>query len=286
MTAAVDVSQLEVRYQASARPAVSGLSLRVETGEVFGLLGPNGAGKSTTQRVLTRLLQGYRGSARVLGRPLERWDRTYYDAIGVSFELPAFYGKLTARENLQAFASLYGVPTRQPSELLERLDLTEAADRRARTLSKGMAMRLNLARALLHSPQLLFLDEPTSGLDPVHVELVREIIRAEARRGCTVFLTTHDMHTAEAVCDRVAFLCDGRLARLDTPRRLKALFGRRAVTVEHTADGAVQRSSFDLDGLAEDARFFALLRSGTVQTIHTQEASLDQVFAAVTGIRL
>ena len=283
MSATVTVEDLGVRYPHTDRPAVSGLSFSVQRGEVFGLLGPNGAGKSTTQRVLTALLRGWSGRVEALGRPLQQWGPSYYERIGVSFELPAHYGKLTTRENLEAFAAIYGQRTEDPSALLERLDLTEAADRRAQTLSKGMAMRLNLARALLHRPELLFLDEPTSGSDPVHARLVRSEIRGQADRGGTVFLTTHDMHTVDEVCDRVAFLAAGRLACLDTPRRLKSAFGRRTVTVEHRRSGRLERSEFPLDGLWQDEAFLALLRCGAVETMHTREATLDDVFAKVTG---
>jgi len=286
VNAVITVEDLEVRYPSADRPAVSALSFSIQQGEIFGFLGPNGAGKSTTQRVLTLLLRRWSGRVEVLGRPLAQWGPSYYERIGVGFELPAHYGKLTVRENLEAFASLYRGHTEEPRVLLERLGLTEAADRRARTLSKGMAMRLNLARALLHRPELLFLDEPTSGLDPLHAEVVREEIRRQVDGGCTVFLTTHDMHTAEQLCDRVAFMTAGRLACLDTPRRLQAAFGRRAVTVEHRGSGRLERTEFPLDGLADDPAFLALLRSGAVDTMHTREASLDDVFAKVTGTRL
>jgi fluoroquinolone transport system ATP-binding protein len=284
---AIAVDGLEVRYPGAAGAAVDGMSFEVAPGEVFGFLGPNGAGKSTTQRVLTRLLRGYTGQVAVLGRPLSAWDASYYRRIGVGFELPAFYGKLTAAENLAAFRRLYGGATEDPAALLAQLDLVEAADRQARHLSKGMAMRLNLARALLHRPALLFLDEPTSGLDPVHAAAVRTVVRDRAQAGCTVFLTTHDMAAADQLCDRVAFVVDGRIASVGTPRQLKLDHGRRVVDVEHRGAGGLERSSFALDGLGggspDASRFAALLASGTVETIHTREASLDGVFAAVTG---
>jgi len=280
------VEELRFSYRGSRRAAVKGVSFAITPGEVFGFLGPNGAGKSTTQGVLTRLLNGYGGRVEVLGRPLDGWGPDYYERIGVSFELPASFGKLTARENLEAFASLYSVATENPIELLERLDLADAADMRVRNFSKGMQMRLNLARALLHRPDVLFLDEPTSGLDPVHAAQVRAVIRAQADEGRTVFLTTHDMHTAEELCDRVAFIIDGRIAELDSPRALKLAHGARTVTVEHLLNGEVRREDFALEGLGDNSRFLDLLRSDRVETIHSREASLDDVFTAVTGSSL
>lgn len=283
MTAVITVEDLEVRYPRSERAAVTGMSFAVEQGEIFGFLGPNGAGKSTTQRVLTLLLRNWHGKVSAFGRPLGSWRGDYYERIGVGFELPAHFGKLTARENLAAFASLYRGPTERPDVLLEQVDLAQVGDMRVREFSKGMAMRLNLARALIHRPELLFLDEPTSGLDPVHATAVRELIAGQAAAGRTVFLTTHDMHTADRLCDRVAFVVEGRIARLDSPRTLKMEHGARTVTVEHRGDTGLQRTDLPLDGLADDAVFLALLRAGVVETIHTREASLEDVFASVTG---
>lgn len=227
----ITVEDLLVRYPNADRPAVAGMSFSVARGEVFGFLGPSGAGKSTTQRVLTRLLRRYEGEVRVLGRPLRDRGADYFERVGVGFELPAGFGKLTARENLAAFASLYRGPVEDPGELLARVDLADAADRRVDDLSKGMRMRLNLARALVNRPELLFLDEPTSGQDPVRSALLREVVREAADRGCTVFLTTHDMATADLLCDRVAFVAGGRIVAVDTPRGFKLRHGRPGLVV-------------------------------------------------------
>lgn len=279
------VEQLRVRYRDSPRYAVDGVSFTVATGEVFGLLGPNGAGKSTTARVLTRLLRDYQGRAEVLGRPVHRWGAELYERIGVSFELPAHFARLSARENLRAVAGLYRAPTEPVGELLDQVGLGAAADRPVAGFSKGMQLRLNLARALLHRPEVLFLDEPTSGLDPVHAGVVRALIRAQAAQGRTVLLTTHDMTTAETVCDRVAFVVDGRVVAIDTPRGHRLRHGHPTVVVEHrAADGAgLTRQEFDLATLGADPAFGELLRSGRIETMHTREASFEQVFVAVTG---
>ncbi|MDA8372299.1 MAG: ABC transporter ATP-binding protein [Nocardiopsaceae bacterium] len=282
----IDVNDLRFRYRGSAGDAVDGMNFTVEPGEIFGFLGPSGAGKSTVQKVLTRLLRGYRGDVRVLGRPLHAWGGDYYERIGVGFELPAGFGKLTARENLAAFAGLYRGPAESPEHLLDLVGLAHAADRRLTGFSKGMRMRLNLARALLNRPELLFLDEPTSGQDPVHAAALRAVIHDQARNGRTVFLTTHDMATADGLCDRVAFVVGGRIAAVGTPRALKLRYGRPGVTVEYRADGRLNSREFPMDALADDPEFAELLRRGAVETVHTREASLDEVFAAVTAVRL
>ncbi|HET9142454.1 ABC transporter ATP-binding protein [Actinophytocola sp.] len=284
MTAPVIVvDELRMRYRGATTDAVQGISFAVAAGEIFGFLGPNGAGKSTTQRILTGLLRGHQGRADVLGRPVARWGADYYEHIGVSFELPAHFSRLSARENLAAFAGLYQGPTEEPGTLLESVDLAGAAGRAVGEFSKGMQMRLNLARALVNRPRLLFLDEPTSGMDPVHAGLVRELIGRQPELGRTVFLTTHDMATAEQLCDRVAFLVDGRIAAIDTPRNFRLAHGQPCVVVEYRDADTVQRKEFPLADIGRDPVFARLLRDHQVETIHTREASLDEVFVAVTG---
>ena len=282
----IEVEDLRMRYRGATTCAVDGISFTVGEGEVFGFLGPNGAGKSTTQRILTGLLRGHEGRADVLGRPVARWGRDYYEHIGVGFELPAHFSRLTARENLAAFAGFYRGPVDEPGSLLDLVDLGAAADRPVGEFSKGMRMRLNLARALVNRPRVLFLDEPTSGMDPVHVNLVRDLVRGQAAQERTVFLTTHDMATAEHLCDRVAFMVDGRLAAVDTPRNFRLAHGRPCVVVEYRDENVLRRKEFPLTGIGEDPAFAALLREHRVETIHTREASLDDVFVTVTGGRL
>jgi fluoroquinolone transport system ATP-binding protein len=282
----IEVDELRMRYRGATTYAVDGISFTVEEGEVLGFLGPNGAGKSTTQRILTGLLHGHHGRADVLGRPVAEWGPDYYEHVGVGFELPAHFSRLTARENLAAFAALYRGPVDEPGPLLDLVGLGDAADRAVGEFSKGMRMRLNLARALVNRPRLLFLDEPTSGMDPVHANHVRDLIRRQPEQGRTVFLTTHDMATAEQLCDRVAFMVDGRIAAIDTPRDFRLAHGQPCVVVEYRDEDMLRRREFPLTGIGDDPAFAALLRECQVETIHTREASLDDVFVAVTGGRL
>lgn len=283
---AIVVDELRMRYHGASGYAVDGISFTVAAGEIVGFLGPNGAGKSTTQRILTGLVRSHRGRADVLGTSVSRWGPDYYEHIGVGFELPAHFSRLTARENLAAFAALYAGPVEQPGQLLELVDLADAADRVVGEFSKGMQMRLNLARALVNRPRVLFLDEPTSGMDPVHAKMIRELIRHQPGQGRTVFLTTHDMATAEQLCDRVAFMVDGRIAAIDTPRNFRLAHGHSSVVVEYRTQNGLQRKEFPLSAVGDDPAFAELLRGNQVETIHTREASLDDVFVAVTGGRL
>ncbi len=277
---------LSFTYPGGHAPAVRNASFTIPDGEIFGLLGPSGAGKSTAQKILIKLLEGYQGQVAVMGRDLSAWRSDFYERVGVSFELPNHYLKLTAFENLQFYRALYTRPTRDPMALLDRLDLADDAHKPVAQFSKGMRMRLNLARALLHSPDLLFLDEPTSGLDPTLGRAVRTIIREERNRGATVFLTTHDMVVADDLCDRVGFMVDGAIRVIDAPERLKLSHGTRRVRItwktgDQGADHGTQE--FPLDGLADNAAFQEILRTRTIETIHSQEPTLEDIFIKLTG---
>ncbi len=283
-TSVIDVQALTYTYPKSSQAAVRGMDFTVGRGEIFGFLGPNGAGKSTTQKVLIGLLRGHGGQALVWGRAPQAWGPDYYQRIGVSFELPNHYLKLTGAENLRFFASLYAGTTLDPRDLLGAVGLADAADTRVGKYSKGMQMRLTFARSLLNDPELLFLDEPTSGLDPVNARTVKDMILDLKARGRTVFLTTHDMATADELCDRVAFVVDGRIVAMDQPAELKIARSQRLVRVEYrTPNGGLAAAEFPIDRLADNAEFHSLLRNHPVETIHSTEASLDDVFVDVTG---
>jgi fluoroquinolone transport system ATP-binding protein len=249
----------------------------------LGFLGPSGAGKSTTQKILIGLLKGYQGQVTVFGQDLAGWKSDYYERIGVSFEMPNHFLKLTALENLTYFASLYSRETLRPQTLLDMVGLGEDGKTPVGQYSKGMKNRLNVARALLHNPELLFMDEPTTGLDPVNARLVKDLIQAQKQAGKTVFLTTHNMSVADELCDRVAFIVDGQITLIDAPRDLKLRYGKRTVRVEFQANGHTEQRDFALESLGQNSDFIRLLQSENVQTIHTQEATLEDIFIQVTG---
>lgn len=283
----IDVQRLVYAYPGATAPAVCDVSFEVRRGEIFGLLGPSGAGKSTLQKVLTRQHRRIRsGTVRVLDRPVGEWGQGYYERIGVGFELPNHFPRLTAAENLAFFASLYARPCRPARELLELVGLERDLDTRVSDFSKGMMMRLNFVRAIQHDPELVFLDEPTSGLDPVNAAHVKALVRGLQSQGKTVVLTTHNMTDVDELCERVGFMVAGEMKTLDDKEVLKARYGRREVVVEHGPEGALRRSRFPLAGLASNAEFHAVLEQAEVRTLHSQEATLDRVFAAVTGTAL
>ncbi len=279
----IAVENLTHDYERSGSPSVKDVSFTIDDGTIFGFLGPSGAGKSTTQALMIGLLAIQNGSVTYDGQSLEQQGNAFYNRIGVSFEHPNVFGKLTGLENLRYHAGLYSVPTDDPRQLLESVGLADAANRRASAYSKGMKQRLVFARSLLNRPSILFLDEPTSGLDPSTAERVKEIIRRKRAEGSTIFLTTHNMHTADELCDVVAFINDGEIVAMDSPRELKLAHGERSVAVEHRVNGSVEREVLFPENEADAATLKRLIDGGKVETIHSQEATLEQIFIRLTG---
>jgi len=282
----LEVDRLTFQYARAEVPAIRDVSFRIESGQVFGFLGPSGAGKTTVQKIMTRLLPLQGGDVRYDDRPLRTLDRRFFAEVGVSFEHPNLFPRLTGLENLEAFLGLYPKPHDDPRALLERVGLGDAAGKKAEDYSKGMKQRLVFARALLHRPKYLFLDEPTSGLDPATARVIMGIIAELRQRGATILLTTHDMLVADTLCDTIAFLHDGVIAACDTPRALKLMHGQRSVKVEHRQHGVLTCETLFLED-DDDRRYLAsLLQSGAIETLHSQEATLDAIFVKLTGKEL
>lgn len=239
----IRVENLYHDYTGKGNYAVKDISFEINKGEIFGFLGPSGAGKSTVQNIMTGLLKLQRGKVLYGGKSIQGLRREFYNQIGVSFEHPNLYGKLTGYENLKYYGGLFQTDTLDPMLLLEQVGLKEAANKKAEAYSKGMKQRLVFARALINNPSILFLDEPTSGLDPTTADRIKDII-LEKQQGCTIFLTTHNMLVAETLCNQVAFLNEGRIAALDSPKSLKLQYGEKAVRVEYVSQGALKEGMF------------------------------------------
>jgi ABC-2 type transport system ATP-binding protein len=226
--AAIEVEGLVKTYRSRAGTfeAVRGVDLRVERGEIFGFLGPNGAGKSTTVRMLTTLLSITAGTARVAGLDLAHEPDAVRRRIGVALQEAGLDARQTGRELLVLQGRLFDLSARdaaaRAAELLDLVELTDAADRRIKSYSGGMKRRLDLASALVHQPDVLFLDEPTTGLDPASRVTVWDEVRRINERGATVFLTTQYLEEADQLCDRLAIIDDGLIVREGTPARLKS----------------------------------------------------------------
>ena len=282
----IHVQNLFHSYTNNEQYQVNDLSFDVSAGEIFGFLGPNGAGKSTTQKILTGLLPVQRGSVEVMGRDIRVTGRGIFNHIGVAFEQPNVYKKLTGLENLNFYRGLFDVETIDPMVLLRQFELEAAAQKKVGAYSKGMQQRLVLARSLINRPKLWFLDEPTSGLDPNSAQEVKHLIRQKKDEGTTIFLTTHDMHVAEELCDRVAFINAGQIVALDTPRNLKLRFGQKIMKVEYRLNGSISAQNLDQSRPDDRQRLMELLEKGVVETVHSQEATLEAVFISLTGREL
>jgi ABC-2 type transport system ATP-binding protein len=265
--------------------AVRGISFAARPGEVFGLLGHNGAGKTTTIRMLTGRTPPTSGTAWVGGHDIVRERDAARGLLNLVFEDQNLYERLSGRDNLRLFADLYGAPRERTDELLERVGIAGAAGRKVRTYSTGMKQRLLLARGLVNDPEVLFLDEPTRGLDPMSARNLRGIVRELSAAGTTIVLTTHDMVEADELCHRVAFLSEGRIVALDTPRELRLRLGDEAGAVRRARVLLEDRTEHVvvLDDPDEDARLAGWLRDGRVVAVHSDEPSLADVFVALAG---
>jgi len=279
----IHVQNLYHSYTNDDRYAVKDISFEVGKGEIFGFLGPSGAGKSTTQGVLTGLLPLQKGNVVVAGYDLHKLDNRRFNKIGVSFEQSNVYSKLTAKENLQFYAKLFDVPTREPDELLKMVGLTGKENERAGTFSKGMKHRLTFARSMINNPELWFLDEPTTGLDPAIAASIKDIIKAQNSNGVTAFLTTHNMYIAEELCDRVAFIIDGEIKLIDTPKNLKLQYGKKLVEIEYLNQGEAKKETLKTVDEADRKRIGEIVKTHEVITMHTKEATLEEIFIQVTG---
>jgi ABC-type multidrug transport system ATPase subunit len=275
----------DLRYAYGDRVAVDGVSLAIAPGEVLGLLGPNGAGKSTVIKMLSGQLPPGGGRIEILGMAMPA-DRTAIQArIGVCFEEKNLYPTLSGRENLAFFARLFGLHDADLDGLLDRVGLADRAGDRVSGYSKGMQQRLMVARALVNQPDVLFLDEPTAGLDPVSARAIRGLVREEAERGAAVLLTTHDMHEADELSNRVAFINEGRILASDVPEELKLAHGERSVRLRFRTSDGIEEEVVPLDGDTGAALRELLEREGLL-TVHTEEATLEDVFVAFAGRRL
>ncbi|MBU5262765.1 ABC transporter ATP-binding protein [Bacillus atrophaeus] len=282
----IEVENLEYTYPGKKSPTIKGVNFDVKKGEIFGFLGPSGAGKSTIQKIIIGILKGYQGQVRIMGQNINELDANYYEKIGVSFELPNLYTKFTAMENLSFFRSLYAGKTNNPVQLLESVGLGEHANTKVSNFSKGMKMRLNFCRAFLNNADLIFLDEPTSGLDPTNARLVKEIILEKQQEEKTILITTHNMSVAAEICDRVAFIVDGQVALIDSPRALKLQYGKKQLRLEYLKHNTIKKEEFPLEGIGENKSFLELLKSEQIERMHTQEATLEDIFIKVTGKKL
>jgi ABC-2 type transport system ATP-binding protein len=295
MSNTIVASDLHKRY-GDVR-AVDGVTFTVEDGEFFGILGPNGAGKTTTLEIVEGLRQADGGEISVFGG--SPWPRNpaLLPRIGVQLQSSSFFERLTAREQLRTFGSLYGVPGRKADLMLETVGLTDKADTQVEKLSGGQAQRLSIACALVHEPELVFLDEPTAALDPQARRNLWDVLREINTDGRTIVLTTHYMDEAESLCDRVAIMDEGRILQsgapaalvrdLDAAARVSVASGALSLEDARTLPG-VDDVTDDLVSLTIATRdaspvIKALAERGALDGVQIKGANLEDVFLNLTG---
>ncbi|SFC01205.1 fluoroquinolone transport system ATP-binding protein [Alkalibacterium subtropicum] len=279
----ISVKNLSHSYNKDETYQVKNISFEVKKGEIFGFLGPSGAGKSTVQNILTGLLQLQQGEVKVADYDVKHTSKNMFNKIGMSFEQSNVYSKLTAKENLDFYGKLFDVATVESMELLKRVGLDGKENIKAGEFSKGMKHRLTFARSMINNPELWFLDEPTTGLDPSIAADIKNIIREKNNEGVTIFLTTHNMFIADELCDRVAFIVDGEIKLIDSPENLKLQYGEKLVEVEYMENNEVKKKTFSTV-LPEDKKALEIvIRDHDILTMHTKEATLEEIFIKVTG---
>lgn len=260
--------------------ALKDLSISVQEGEIFGFLGPSGSGKTTTINTATGQLKPTAGNAITLGKTSTEIDESIYEQIGIVTDRSGVYERLTVYDNLKIFADLLGASYKRIDDLLERVGLSPYRKNKAGKLSKGQKQRLVLIRAILHGPRLLFLDEPTSGLDPTTARDVHELFLELKESGMGIFLTTHNMEEATKLCDEVALLDKGRILETGSPQEICLRYNhdkQYRLCIAGEQEVVLERNAENL------AEIMSLLRAGRIETIHSCEPTLEDVFVQLTG---
>ena len=272
----IGTKQLQMSFQQHS--VLKGIDLTIKQGEIFGLIGPSGVGKTTLINILTGQLLPTSGEAFVFGRNTKQLGDKEYSQMGMVFDVPGLFERLSCEQNLSVFADIYGIDKKRISHVLEKINLAASAKTKVSRLSKGMRQRLIIARAILHSPKLLFLDEPTSGLDPLNTSDIHKLILSLKESGTTIFLTTHKMDEAMGLCDRVALLSEGVLIENDAPDEICRKYnlenslhillknGERIV-LPNTADSQTTISEY--------------MKTEQIISIHSSEPNLEDVFLSV-----
>ena len=264
------------------RQVLNNISLSVEEGEIFGLLGPSGAGKTTLIKMLIGLLSATSGNIAILGKELDKKIDESFPSFGMVLDNDGIYDRLNCYDNLELYARIYSISNRKKviNDLLEKVGLIESSKKSVSNLSKGMRQRLSFARAILHSPKIVFLDEPTSGLDPATTLQIHSMMKTLKESGTTIFLTTHNMNEAQKMCDHLALLNEGNIVEEGTPEDICLHHRKKCeVNIEMTNGEKYMVDSHDLLTVLQTV----LDTNNKIRSIHSNEPNLEEVFIELTG---
>lgn len=264
------------------RDVLSGIDLDIGEGKIFGLLGPSGAGKTTLIKIITGQLAYDDGEVTVFGKNVAELTGEDKKRIGIMMDDHGVYERLSCADNLKIFADIYGVPYSKISGALAQVGLSDSAKKPAMKLSKGMRARLQLARVLMISPKIMFLDEPTSGLDPMTMKYIHKLIVDQKNKGCTIFLTTHNMEEATVLCDEVALLNEGKIVERGAPEQICRKYNHQKKINLHLTTGEDVELTHEKESAREIEK---LMEQGKIETIHSSEPTLETVFIELTGRR-
>lgn len=262
---------------------LNGINFEIPDGQIFGLLGPSGAGKTTLIKILTDQLSFDRGEIEILNKKVNKLTGDDKKKIGIMMDQFGVYERLSCSDNLKIFADIYGISHGRVKEILKYVGLEEAEKGAACNLSKGMEARLRLARVFMHSPEVIFLDEPTSGLDPKSMNAIHKLILEKKMRGCTIFLTTHNMEEAAKLCDRVALLNNGEIIEAGRPSDICLKYNHKKKIILHLVTGEDVELQHGSDSAEQ---IYALMKENKIEAIHSSEPNLETVFLELTGRKL
>lgn len=256
-----------------------GISIDIKEGEIFGLLGPSGAGKTTIVKLLTGQLEARGDQIEVFGKNIEKLDKNFYSNIGMVMEQFGVYERLTCFENLKIMSRIHNISVIQIQDVLTKVGLKDAMNKEACKLSTGMKQRLMIARAILHSPRILFLDEPTRGLDPKTAGDIHDLLLDLKKEGVTIFLTTHNMVEAEKLCDKIALLYNGNIVEYGTIESIKTKYyvEKNVRIIDDYEKEHIYRQQQD------KAQIIELLNTNSNYIMHTMEPTLEEIFIRITG---
>lgn len=259
---------------------LKGISFEISEGQIFGLLGPSGAGKTTLIKILTGQLSFDGGEIKMLEKNLKDLTGEEKGKIGIMMDQFGVYDRLSCSDNLKIYADIFGIPHSKVKEILQYVGLTEVEKLSASKLSKGMEVRLRLARVFMHSPRIIFLDEPTSGLDPNSMRAIHKLIIEKKKEGCTIFLTTHNMEEAAKLCDTVALLNEGKIVEMGKPSDICLKYNSKKKIILHLTSGEEMELPHDISSANTICE---LMQQNLIETIHSSEPNLENVFLELTG---
>lgn len=273
----------EIRKVFKDKVVLNNITFNVRKNEIFGLLGPSGSGKTTTIKILTSQIMPTSGEASILNNDVYSFDRSILSRVGILSDNSGVYERLTVWDNLKLFADICGADKKSIEDILERVGLGDDKRTAVKKLSKGMKQRLILARSIINKPELLFLDEPTSSLDPSISNEIHNLLKEINSEGTTIFLTTHDMVEADKLCDRIAFLNNGTIVEVDSPENLKLKYAKPVIQVKLKC----QDNKIFLSKNAENAeKIRSWIATDELESIHSYEPSIEEIFLKVTGRKL